>query len=84
MPTKVTGDLIQQYGLQLRELKIDAARAAELALEVERNNRAIFEAAKRLDFNDEPSRFASALTALKQSERAVPQARRSTPRGKRK
>jgi len=70
VPHHVTGELIQQYGRQLRDLDVQLVRAAELAVEVERHNRAILNAATdKLDFNDEPSRFLSALHDLRDPNR---------------
>ena len=61
MSAKVTAELIQEHGRALRQIEIDTRRAAELADEVERLNSAVMNAAVRLDFNDDPARFAALL-----------------------
>jgi len=63
---KVTGELIQQHGAALADVKLDSARAGELAIEVERLTNAVAKAAARVDFNDEPARFAALLAAARQ------------------
>ncbi len=79
MEDKITGELIRSHGKALRDLEISGQRAAELAIEVERHNRAILNAASMLDFNDEPAKFLSALAELKHP--APPRAR-ARPRRK--
>lgn len=65
MSEKVTADLIRAQGRQLRSLEVDAARAGELAVEVERLSHAVLDAATHLDFNDEPGRFLAQLHAAR-------------------
>ena len=62
---KVTPELIRVHGQQMQGITVDAARSEELAVEVERINRAVREAAIDLEFEDEPGRFDVALKALK-------------------
>jgi hypothetical protein len=69
MSAKVTAELIREYGRALRRLEITEERAGELAAEVERLNSAVIDAAGRLDFNDDPCRFAALLAAAAQEER---------------
>jgi hypothetical protein len=66
MSDKITAELIRQYGKALRRMDLSEQRAAEVAIEVERHNKAIMDAAHILDFNDEPSRFFSVLSELKE------------------
>lgn len=66
MPRKdVTADLILSQAEQLLELRLSPKRAAELAPEVQKLNDAVRGAAGRIDFNDDPARFAATLSALK-------------------
>ncbi len=65
MKNKVTGELIQLTALQLRRMKLSAARAKELARDVERLNNAALAIAEEGDFNDEPARFTAMLVRLK-------------------
>ena len=58
---KVTGELIRLQGEQLQARKIDAERAAELAAELEPMHAAVSEAARDLEFDDEPSHFQRVL-----------------------
>jgi len=64
MSEKISPDLIREHGAQLRRIALDEKRAAELAEEVARLNNTVMDAAdKRLDFNDDPGRFAAFLAA---------------------
>ena len=65
MQDGITAELIGLMAAQLRGLEVDEARAAQLAVEVARVNDAARAAAARNDFNDEPSRYAVTLAALK-------------------
>ncbi len=67
MSEKVTADLILAQGRQLRGLEVDATRAGELAVEVQRLSRAVLDAATRVDFNDEPGRFQARLDGARAS-----------------
>ena len=67
MSAKITPGLIREHGAQLRRIALDEQRAAELAEEIERLNDAVLNAAeKRLEFNDDPNRFAALLVAAAQ------------------
>jgi hypothetical protein len=66
---KPTAKLIRDRGRQPARLEGSGRRAGELAAEVERLNRAVLNAAARLDFNDEPARFADALRACRHVEK---------------
>lgn len=68
MNDKVTAQLIRDHGRQLARLDIAEQRAAELATEVDRLNRAVLEGATRLDFNDEPARFTALLLHYRQAK----------------
>ncbi len=76
MKAKVSGELIRQQGRALRNIDVPKQRAGELAVEVERLNRAILDAARALDFNDEPAAFLSALGELQVAGRARTRAKR--------
>ncbi len=60
---KVTPELIRAQCLELRGVEITERRAQELAADVSRLNDAALGARDRLDFNDEPARFAGLLSA---------------------
>ncbi len=62
MPT-VTADLICAQALELRGATLEERRAQQIAADVERLNQAAQAARGRLDFNDEPARFAALLQA---------------------
>jgi hypothetical protein len=62
---KITPELIRLMAAQLRGLEVSEARAAQLANEVARVNDAARAAAADNAFNDEPSRYAATLAALK-------------------
>lgn len=64
---KLTAQLVRDHGRQLVRLDISEQRAGELAAEVERLNNAVLDAAARLDFNDEPSRFTALLLAHRET-----------------
>jgi hypothetical protein len=63
MSEKIRAQLVQEHGRVLRRIEIGAERAAEVAEELERLNGAVLDAAQRLDFNDDPGRFAAVLAA---------------------
>lgn len=67
MNDKPTAQLIRDHGRQLARVEVSERRAAELAAEVERLNNAVLDAAARLDFNDEPSRFTALLLAYRET-----------------
>lgn len=58
---KVTADLIRLQGAQLQSRAIEPERAAELAAELEAMHTAVSEAARDLDFDDEPADFQKVL-----------------------
>jgi hypothetical protein len=62
---KITPELIRLMAAQLRGLDVSEERAAQLANDVARVNDAARAAAADNGFNDEPSRYAAALAALK-------------------
>jgi hypothetical protein len=62
---KITPELIRLMAAQLRGLDVSRERAAELANEVARVNDAARAAADHSGLNDEPSRFAATMNALK-------------------
>lgn len=66
--TSVTGAFIQQQGEELRRLRLTPERAGELAEEVARLNDAVIDAARRLDFNDDPGRFTALLAAAAETK----------------
>jgi hypothetical protein len=57
----ITGKLIEDTARLLQNIELGAARASELALEVERLNTAVREASVALDFDAEPSSFFAVL-----------------------
>lgn len=63
MNEKISSKLIHLQAEQLHGLAYGDVRCAELARDVERHNAAISGAAGKLDFNDEPSRFSTLLSA---------------------
>ena len=63
MSGKVTPGMIREHGAQLRRITLDEKRAAEVAEEVARLNDTVIDAAEKLDFNDDPARFAALLAA---------------------
>ena len=65
MQNTITPELIRLMAAQLRGLEVTGSRAAQLAVEVARVNDAARAAASGNDFNDEPSRYAITLAALK-------------------
>ena len=65
MQNKITPELIRLMAAQLCGLEVTAQRAAQLAIEVARVNDAARTAAADNDLNDEPSRYAVTLAALK-------------------
>jgi hypothetical protein len=69
MNDKPTAAFIRDHGRALARLEISERRAGELAAEVERLNCAVLDAAARLEFNDEPARFAAVLRAYRQVEK---------------
>ncbi len=68
MKNNVKGELIRLTALHLRRMKLSAARARELARDVERLNNVALAASEEGDFNDEPARFAAMLVRLKQPD----------------
>ena len=68
MSAKITPELIREQGARLRGLALEETRAAELAQEVARLNQTVMDAAeKRLEFNDDPGRFAALLDSAAQT-----------------
>ena len=65
MQNEITTELIRLMAQQLRGLEVSEERAAQLAKEVARVNDAARAAAADNGFNDEPSRYAVMLAALK-------------------
>ena len=61
MPRKLDGALLRNHGAALRGLRIKPGRAEEIAAEVTRQTGAVMDAKVRLEFNDEPARFLTAL-----------------------
>ena len=55
------GALVSRLLSDFQRLDLGGARAAELALEVERLNTTVLEGAEQLGFFDEPSAFAALL-----------------------
>jgi len=62
----VSAQLIRTQGRELQGISIDDRRCEELALEVDKYNRAVADAASDLEFEDEPARFTTVLSALRQ------------------
>lgn len=69
MNDRPTAQLIRDHGRRIARLDIDEQRAAELAVEVDRLNGAVMQAAARLDFNDEPARFIDLLLAYRETKK---------------
>jgi hypothetical protein len=59
--TNVTGELIRLQGAQLQATPIEPDRATDLAAELTAMREAVSEAARDLDFDDEPADFQQAL-----------------------
>ena len=70
MSDKITAALIRAHGAALRRIELDEQRAAEVAAEVERLNNAVLDAARRIDFNDEPARFPAYLASVAHAGKA--------------
>ena len=68
MKPKVTGEFIRQSAMQLQHFDISAARAAEIAHDIDRVNNAALAAEAEGDFNDEPSRFTLVLAQLRSAK----------------
>ena len=64
--TSITPELIRQEALASRGAELDDQRCAELAADVGKLNEATHALRERLDFNDEPARFAALLGASAQ------------------
>jgi len=64
MPKTIDPHAVRILAAQLRGLEVTAARAAQLAIEIERVNEAARAEGARNDFNDQPTGFAVMLTAL--------------------
>ena len=60
--TKVTGELIRLQGAQLQARTIERDRATVLAVELTAMHEAVSEAARDLNFDDEPADFQQALS----------------------
>lgn len=60
--TKVTGELIRLHGAQLQARTIELVRATDLAVELTAMHEAVSEAARDLNFDDEPADFQQALS----------------------
>lgn len=58
---KVSPEFIRAQALELRGARLDERRAQEIAADIEKLNDAALAARRRLDFNDEPARFAALL-----------------------
>jgi hypothetical protein len=65
MTNEVSAALIRSMAQRLRRTGVSAARANELARDVQRLNDAALDAAAENDFNDEPAGFAATLARLK-------------------
>lgn len=63
---RVSPELVAAQAEQFHDLPLSATRAKELAADVDVLVGAVFEAAERIDFNDDPARFAATLAALRQ------------------
>jgi hypothetical protein len=59
--TNVTGELIRLQGAQLQARTIEPDRATDLAVELTAMNEAVSEAARGLDFDDQPADFQRVL-----------------------
>jgi hypothetical protein len=59
--TKVTGELVRLQGAQLQARTIEPDRATDLAVELAAMNEAVSDAARDLDFDDEPADFQRVL-----------------------
>lgn len=64
MTTKMQTELILLEATQLRGMQLSEHRAGEIAADVQRVCDAAAAIAREADFNDEPSRFTSALARL--------------------
>lgn len=65
MKTKITGEFVLKSAAQLHGFDMSAARAEEIAREVDRLNDDVLAAEAESDFNDEPSKFTRVLAQLK-------------------
>ena len=59
----ITPELISAQAVDLRGVTLDASRAEQIAADMARLNEAVLATRERLDFNDEPARFAALLNA---------------------
>ncbi len=64
---KVTAATIRGQASQLHGFSVTPTRCEELASDIERHNTAVRNAARQLDFNDEPGRFNALLAAYAQA-----------------
>ena len=65
MTRPVSPELIRRQAEELHRFTIAEDRASELAAEVETINAIVLEAARELDFDDEPATFARLLRAAR-------------------
>jgi hypothetical protein len=71
MTVRIKPDLIALEAAQLHDMKLDGKRAAEIAADVQRVCDAAAAVSREADFNDEPSRFMSALARLADTKSRV-------------
>jgi hypothetical protein len=71
MTPKVSVELINRQASELQHIPVSRERVIELASEVDNFNRDVFEAARNLDFNDEPIGFLRVLVSRRRYERTT-------------
>ena len=71
MLPKVSVELIERQASELQDIPVSRERGAELASEVENFNRDVFEAARDLNFTDEPAGFLRVLLSKRGHERTT-------------
>lgn len=65
MSDDVSTDLIDRQARELQDIELTPERTAELAVEVGRYNREVAQAARGLDFDEEPADFTRVLRRLR-------------------
>jgi len=71
MSDKVSAELIRRQAVELQGMDLTEARCAELATEVGGYNLRVSDAARDLEFDNEPAEFAKLLRALRRDPPAV-------------
>jgi hypothetical protein len=66
---RLTSRLVHEVSSRLQDYKLSPRRASILAREIEALNRAVFDAARRIRFEDEPASFLVLMAMGKRSQR---------------